>query len=80
MLKELYSNKTDKQLKSILNLYSALLIVSVVLPIIFTIVSYLLNEKIHFINIIIFIIIIIWSLINVDFLKNKLNNKSDKTM
>jgi len=74
MLKDLYSNKTDKQLKSILNLYAALLIVSVVMPIILTIVSYLLNGKIHFANIIIFIIIIIWSSINVDFLKNRLKN------
>lgn len=74
MLKELYSNKSDKQLKSILNLYAALLIVSVVMPIILTIVSYLLNGNIHFANIIIFIILIIWSSINVDFLKNRLKN------
>jgi len=78
MLKEIYSNKTDKQLKSVLNLYTALLIVSVVMPIIFTTVSYYLNGKIHFTNIVIFIIIIIWSLINIDFLKKRLNNKNDK--
>jgi len=50
MLKELYLNKTDKQLKSILNLYTALLIMSFVMPIIFTAISYFLNGKIHFLD------------------------------
>jgi|GEM_PF-2175807 len=80
MLKEMYSNKTDKQLKSILGLYSGLLILSVVLPIIFTAISYFLNGKIHFTTIISFIVIIILSLININYLKNRLNNKNDKAM
>ena len=42
MLKEFYSNKTDKELKSMLNLYSGLLISSIVLPIIFTTFHYFL--------------------------------------
>jgi hypothetical protein len=80
MLKEMYSNKTDKQLKSIFNVYSALLIICIVSPIIFTIVGYLLNGKLYFFIIIPFIIIMIWSAINVNYLKIKLKDNSDKTI
>jgi hypothetical protein len=74
MLKEMYSNKTDKQLKFILGLYSGLLILSVVLPIIFTTISYFLSGKIHFTSIVIFIVIMILSLININYLKKRLNS------
>ena len=78
MLEEMYKNKTDKQLKSALNLYSALFIVSVVIPIILAIISYLLNGKMQYTSIIIFCIIFIWSLVNIKFLKKKLINQNDQ--
>jgi len=78
MLNKIHTSKTNKQLQSALNLYSALFIVSIVMPIILATISYLLNGKIQYTNIIIFSIIIIWSLINIKFLKKKLNNKNGK--
>jgi hypothetical protein len=78
MLDKIYTSKTNKQLQSALNLYSALFIVSIVMPIILATMSYLLNGKIQYTNIIIFSIIIIWSSINIKFLKKKLNNKNGK--
>jgi hypothetical protein len=78
MLDKIYTSKTNKQLQSALNLYSAVFIVSIVMPIILATMSYLLNGKIQYTNIIIFSIIIIWSSINIKFLKKKLNNKNGK--
>jgi hypothetical protein len=78
MLDKIYTSKTNKQLQFALNLYSALFIVSIVMPIILATMSYLLNGKIQYTNIIIFSIIIIWSSINIKFLKKKLNNKNGK--
>jgi hypothetical protein len=77
MLKELYLNKTDKELKSFLNLYSGLLISTIIIPIILTIISYFLSGKIQFSYIIPIVIVMIWSVINVDYLKKKLNNKNN---
>jgi len=78
MLDKIYTSKTNKQLQSALNLYSAVFIVSIVMPIILETISYLLIDKIQYSNIIIFSIIIIWSLSNIKFLKKKLNNKNGK--
>jgi cytochrome c biogenesis protein CcdA len=78
MLDKIYTSKTNKQLQSALNLYSAVFIVSIVMPIILETISYLLIDKIQYSNIIIFSIVIIWSLSNIKFLKKKLNNKNGK--
>ena len=74
----MYSNSTEKQLKDYLDLYSGLLISCVVLPIIFTIVSYYLNGRANFSYIKIFIIVITWSIINVYYLRNLLKSKKTK--
>ncbi|HAO51457.1 MAG TPA: hypothetical protein DCR35_20355 [Runella sp.] len=79
-VKKMYSNKTDKQLKSMLSLYSGLLISCIVMPIFISIVGYFLNGKTYFLEISPFIIIMIWSLINVNYLKNKLNNQRSNKM
>ncbi len=75
MLEKFYAGKTEKELKSMLNLYSALLILSIVLPILFNLVSYYINGKTYLKVSIIFILLIIWSFINVEYLKNRLKNK-----
>jgi membrane protein YdbS with pleckstrin-like domain len=80
MLKEMYLNKTDKELKNMLNLYSALLISTIIIPIILTTISYFLSGKIQFSYIIPFVIVMVWSVINVVYLKNKLNNKNNNEM
>ena len=77
MLKNIFKNKTDEQLKSLLKIYTALFIVSIILPIVFSAVSYFLNGKFHFFNLIIFLIIIFWSIINIDFLKKELKNNGN---
>ena len=75
MLEKLYRNLSEKNLKSALTIYYSLLIVSIVLPILSIIVGYFLNGKIYFnYYLIIFLIILIWSLFNVEYLKNKLKN------
>jgi FtsH-binding integral membrane protein len=74
MLEKLYASKTEKDLKSALNLYYALLIVSIVIPILFNAFSYYANGKIYFTKSMIFILIIIWSLFNIDYLKNRLKD------
>jgi FtsH-binding integral membrane protein len=80
MLKEFYSNNTDKELKNMLKWYSALLISTIVMPIILTTISYFLSGKIQFSYIIPFVIVMIWSVIIVVYLENKLNNKNNNEM
>ena len=75
MLEKLYASKTENELKSAFKLYSALLILSFVMPIIFSIVSYFLNGKISFTYNVPFIIVMIWSLMNVTYLKNRFLKK-----
>jgi archaellum biogenesis protein FlaJ (TadC family) len=77
MLKELYYNKTEKQLKYYLDLYSGLLISCVVMPIIFATVSYFLNSKQHFDYVVPFILVMIWSIINIIYLKKMVNNNNN---
>jgi len=76
MQEEEHPNKTDKQLKFTSSLYYGLLILSVVLPIIFTISGYFLTGKIYFKNIIPFVVIMILLLLS----KKRFNNNNDKTI
>jgi hypothetical protein len=75
MLDKLYSNKTEKELKSTLNVYTSLLIVSVLMPIVLITMSYILNGKAQFKYLIVIILVFLWSLINVDYLKKKVKSK-----
>jgi membrane protein YdbS with pleckstrin-like domain len=63
MQKEEHSEQTDKQLKSTSSLYYGLLILTVVLPIIFTISGYFLTGKTYF-NTIHFVVIMIFLLLS----------------
>ena len=76
MPEKLYAGKTEKELKSTLNLYSAILILSIILPILFNLVSYYISGKMYLKASIIFILLIFWSLLNIDYLKNILKNKN----
>lgn len=78
MLEKLYADKTEKQLSSALRLYAALLIVSIVLPILFVAFGYYATGKINFGQSAIFLVIIFWSSLNVSYLKGVLKNKVDK--
>ena len=80
MLKELYLNKTDKELKYMLSIYSAILISTIIMPIILTTISYFLSGKIQFSYILPIVIAMIWSVINIDYLKKELNNKNDNAV
>jgi membrane protein YdbS with pleckstrin-like domain len=71
MLEKLYKDSSEKTLKNALIIYYALAIVSFVLPILVSIVGYFLNGKIYLNNIFIFLIILIWSLFNVEYLKKQ---------
>ena len=78
MLEKFYAGKTEKELKSYLNVYSALLILSIVMPILFNAISFYINGTTHLKASLIFVLIFIWSVINFDYLKNKLKHKSNK--
>ena len=78
MLEKLYASKTEKDLKSILNIYYALLINSIVLPILFNTISYYLNGRIYLTYSMTFILITLWSLFNINYLKNRFKNKENK--
>jgi FtsH-binding integral membrane protein len=78
MLEKLYARKTDKDLKFLLNLYYALLIVSIVMTILFNALSYYINVKIHLSISKVFIVIMIWSLFNINYLKNRFKNIENK--
>ena len=71
MLDKFYSNKSEKDLKSLQKLYTALLIVAVSFLIVFNGISYLLTANFHLIPSILIIIIIFWSALNIDYLKKK---------
>ena len=71
MLDKIYSTKSEKDLKSLQKLYTALLIVAVSLLIIFNLISYFLSGNFHLFPSILFVIIIFWSALNVDYLKKK---------
>jgi membrane protein YdbS with pleckstrin-like domain len=76
MLEKIYEKSSKKKLKSILSIYYALLINSIVLPILFLIIGYFLNGKIYFKNLlIVFVVIFIWSLFNVEYLKKKIKTE-----
>lgn len=72
MFEKLYENNTEKELNFFRKLYTALLIVVVSLLIIFNAISYFLWGNFHLIPSIIFIILLFWSALNVDYLKKKL--------
>jgi hypothetical protein len=78
MLEKLYGSKTEKDLKFLLKLYYALLINSIVLPLLFNTISYYLNGKIYLTYSMTFILITLWSLFNINYLKNKFKNKENK--
>ena len=71
MLDKFYFAKSEKDLKSLQKLYTALLIVAVSLLIVFNGISYFLSGNFHLIPSILFIIIIFWSALNIDYLKKK---------
>jgi hypothetical protein len=73
MLEKVYRNLSEKNVKYALIMYHGLLITSIVLPVLFLPVSYFLNGKIYSsYPIIIFVIIFIWSLFNIEYLKKKM--------
>lgn len=73
MLDKMYSDKPEKDLRYILKIYSALLIVSVGLLIVLNGLSYfLLSGNFHLELSIIFFVMICWSAFNVDYLKRNL--------
>jgi hypothetical protein len=77
MLEKLYANKSEKDLKSLFNIYSGLLIVSIIIPIIMSVLGYIVNGKITLSYLLPFLVILLWSTFNVDYLKKKLKNKKD---
>ncbi|WP_035336440.1 hypothetical protein [Dokdonia sp. PRO95] len=80
MLDNIYENFSDKGLKQALAVYGGLLISAVTIPIVILAVEYFLNDKISFNKImIIFLVILFWSLFNIDYLKKRLktNEKSE---
>ena len=77
MLEKIYQSKTEKESKFFLNLYCALLINSIVLPILFNSISYYLIGKTYLTYSMTFILITFWSLFNISYLKNKFKNKEN---
>ena len=71
MLDKLYSTKSERDLKFFQKIYTALLIVAISLLIFFNGISYFTSGNFHLIPSILFIVIIFWSALNVDYLKNK---------
>ncbi|ADY28196.1 hypothetical protein Celly_0361 [Cellulophaga lytica DSM 7489] len=73
MLDSIYENFSDKGLKQALAVYGGLVISTVAIPIVILVVEYFLNDKISFNKImIIFLVIFLWSLFNIDYLKKRL--------
>lgn len=72
MLDKFYSNKSEKELKSLLKLYSGLLIVAITLLIVFNGLSYFLSGNFHLVPSVLFIVIIFWSVLNIDYLKKRI--------
>ncbi len=71
MFQKLYENNTEKELFFFRKLYTALLIVVVSFLVVFNGISYFLWGNFHLIPSIIFIIVLFWSALNVDYLKKK---------
>ena len=71
MLEKLYRNKTEKELFFFRKLYTALLIMVASLLVVFNGISYFLWGNFHLIPSIVFIIVLFWSALNVDYLKKK---------
>lgn len=71
MLEKLYGNNTEKELKLLQKLYTALLIVVVSLLVVFNGISYFLWGNFHLNRSIIFIIVLFWCALNIDYLKKK---------
>ena len=71
MLEKLCGNKTEKELFFFRKLYTALLIVVASLLVVFNGISYFLWGNFHLIPSIVFIIVLFWSALNVDYLKKK---------
>lgn len=78
MIEKLYSDKTEKDLKFALNLYNALLVVSIMMPILFSTFSYITDGKINLIYLIPFVCVFVWSLFNINYLKKRVKNKKIK--
>ncbi|CAM1361843.1 conserved hypothetical protein [Tenacibaculum litopenaei] len=78
MLDKIYTNLTKKELKQALIIHYALCITSVGVPILLVLLGYFLNGKVY-INyfLLIFLLLFIWSVFNIDFLKKK-NGRSSK--
>ena len=76
MLDKLYTNKSEKELKTLFNLYAGLLIVSIVIPILFSVFGYVVNGKINLSYLLPFVVILLWSSLNVDYLKKKLKKNN----
>ena len=76
MLDKIYKNSSEKGLKQALVVYGGLVISAIILPIVFLAIEYYLNGKIYFSKtVIIFLIIVLWSLINIDYLKKRMKTK-----
>lgn len=70
MLKKLYGNVSEKDSKTLLKIYFGVLISAIILPIIFLSVEYFLNGQFSFRKTqLIFVFLIIWSLLNIEYLK-----------
>ncbi|WP_424003556.1 hypothetical protein [Maribacter sp. IgM3_T14_3] len=73
MLDNIYENFSDKGLKQALAVYGGLLISAITIPIVILAVEYFLNDKISFNKVmIIFLVILLWSLFNIEYLKKRL--------
>ena len=73
MLKNLYSNKTKKELNFFLSLYTGLLILCILLPVIFSLIGYLINDKIYFSSI--FLLLAVFCTFNIYTLRKILKEK-----
>lgn len=70
ILDKIYGKLSEKDLKYTLVIYSGVLISAIILPIVFLALEYFLNGEIYFNKtIIIFPIIILVSVLNIDYLK-----------
>ena len=75
MLEKLYASKTEKELKSLFNIYAATLIVSIVIPILFSTIGYFISGKTHLTSFKLLIVLIPWSLYNTVYLKKRIKRK-----
>lgn len=78
MLAKLYASKTDKELKTLLHIYTAVIIVCIVLPLLFIAIGYFLHGKIEVTSFKLLIVVIPWSAYNADYLNKRLKSQDDK--